>query len=135
MTARQREIFDFIVSFIAEVGYPPSIYDIGGHFGFSIKAAFDHVDVLVKEGYIAREDGKPRTLRPTRFACLFSFTAPLGLKHLGIQAGDVLTVSPADVPVEGDSVLTAQGAITKFEDGQEIVGKVVGMSRSLEVVR
>ena len=43
------------------------------------------------------------------------------------------TVSPAAAPVVGDRVLTTRGTITAFQDGQQIVGKVVGLSRLLGV--
>ena len=42
-------------------------------------------------------------------------------------------VSPAASPIVGDRVLTTHGTITAFQDGQQIVGKVVGLSRLLSV--
>ena len=33
LTERQREILDFITSSIAERGYPPTLREIGEHFG------------------------------------------------------------------------------------------------------
>ena len=132
LTDRQREIFDFIASFISEIGYPPTLREIGERFRISEKASYDHVNRLVRKGYIEYEYYKPRTLRLTPLSRMFSFAAPSGLKHLGIQAGDVLTVSPADVlPVAGDLVLTSQGRIAAFQNGQQILGKVIGLSRPL----
>ena len=134
LTPRQREVFDFIEKYISEVGYSPTIREIGKAFGFSEKAAFDHVNALVRKGMIERrEDYVPRSIKLTAFAQLFSLRAQVDIQHLGVQKGDVLTVSPAASPVVGDRVLTTQGKIAAFQDGQQIVGKVVGLSRLLGV--
>ena len=61
LTARQREIFNYIQSRIKE-GYPPTIREIGSKFGFSEKAAHDHLNALEKKKYIDREEGKPRAI-------------------------------------------------------------------------
>ena len=61
LTGRQREIFTYIQTRIKE-GYPPTIREIGGEFGFSEKAAHDHLNALEKKKYIKREDGKPRAI-------------------------------------------------------------------------
>ena len=134
LTLRQREVFDFIEKYISEVGYSPTIREIGKAFGFSEKAAFDHVNALVRKGMIERrEDYVPRSIKLTSFAQLFSVKAQADIQHLGVQKGDVLTVSPAAAPVVGDRVLTTRGTIAAFQKGQQIVGKVVGLSRLLGV--
>ena len=135
LTLRQREVFDFIENYIAEAGYSPTIAEIGKAFGFSEKAAiYDHVNALIRKGMIERrEDNVPRGLKLTAFAQLFSLRAQKDIQHLGVQKGDLLTVSPAASPVVGDRVLTTQGKIAAFQDGQQIVGKVVGLSRLLGV--
>ena len=61
LTARQREIFTYIQQRIKE-GYPPTIREIGSKFGFSEKAAHDHLNALEKKKYIGREGGKPRAI-------------------------------------------------------------------------
>ena len=61
LTARQREIFTYIQRRIKQ-GYPPTIREIGGHFGFSEKAAHDHLNALEKKEYIERKQGKPRAI-------------------------------------------------------------------------
>ena len=134
LTLRQRKVFDFIEKFIAEARYPPTIREIGNAFGLSEKAAYDHVNTLVRKGMLERrEDNVPRALKITAFAQLFSWKAQADIQPLGIQKGDILTVSPAASPVAGDRVLTTQGKIAAFQDGQQIVGKVVGLSRLLGV--
>ena len=63
LTLRQREVFDFIEKFIAEAVYPPTIREIGNAFGLSEKAAYDHVNALVRKGMLERrETTHPGTL-------------------------------------------------------------------------
>ena len=61
LTVRQREIFTYIQRRI-KGGYPPTIREIGSKFGFSEKAAHDHLNALEKKKYIGREEGKPRAI-------------------------------------------------------------------------
>ena len=134
LTPRQREVFDFIEKFIAEVVYPPTIREIGKAFKFSEKAAFDYVNALVRKGMLERRaDDTPRNIKLTPFSQLFSWKALVDIQPLGIQKGDILTVSPAASPVVGDRVLTTHGTIAAFQNGQQIVGKIIGLSRLLGV--
>jgi repressor LexA len=63
LTARQREILDFIRQFIARVGYPPTVRDIGAHFGFVPRSVFDHLKALERKGYLKRDAAKSRSLQ------------------------------------------------------------------------
>src|SRR6266404_9701807 len=65
LTQRQREILDFISASIVERGYPPTLREIGLHFGIrSTNGVNDHLKALEKKGYLEREDLKSRALRP-----------------------------------------------------------------------
>ena len=65
LTDRQREILDFISHSIAARGYPPTLREIGTHFGIrSTNGVNDHLRALEKKGYLQREDLKSRALRP-----------------------------------------------------------------------
>jgi repressor LexA len=65
LTDRQREILDFISQSIRERGYPPTLREIGVHFGIkSTNGVNDHLRALEKKGYLQREDLKSRALRP-----------------------------------------------------------------------
>jgi repressor LexA len=65
LTDRQREILDFISKSIAKRGYPPTLREIGSHFGIkSTNGVNDHLRALEKKGYLHREDLKSRALRP-----------------------------------------------------------------------
>jgi repressor LexA len=66
LTDRQREILDFITQSIEERGYPPTLREIGIHFGIrSTNGVNDHLRALEKKGHLEREDLKSRALRPT----------------------------------------------------------------------
>jgi repressor LexA len=65
LTDRQREILDFITSSIGERGYPPTLREIGMHFGIrSTNGVNDHLKALEKKGHLRREDLKSRAMRP-----------------------------------------------------------------------
>lgn len=66
LTARQREILDFITRSIQERGYPPTIREIGAHMGIrSTNGVNDHLKALERKGYLRRDDLKSRAMRPT----------------------------------------------------------------------
>lgn len=56
-TPRQLEILSFISSYYHENCRPPALRDIGKHFDFTQKAAYDHVRALERKGYIRRRSG------------------------------------------------------------------------------
>src|SRR5262245_41696328 len=65
LTERQREILDFITASISERGYPPTLREIGEHFGIrSTNGVNDHLKALEKKGHLRREDLKSRAMRP-----------------------------------------------------------------------
>lgn len=62
LTSRQKEIFNFIRTFIKERGYPPSVREIGKHFSIYPRAAFDHLKALERKGYLRRQGSMSRGL-------------------------------------------------------------------------
>jgi repressor LexA len=74
LTDRQREILTFISASIAERGYPPTLREIGEHFGIrSTNGVNDHLKALEKKGHLRREDLKSRAMRPVPEADLIPF--------------------------------------------------------------
>lgn len=66
LTDRQQQILDFISGSIAGRGFPPTLREIGEHFGIrSTNGVNDHLKALEKKGYLRREDLKSRAMRPT----------------------------------------------------------------------
>jgi repressor LexA len=63
LTKRQREIFDFIKTYSADHGYPPTVRDIGKAIGLtSSSTVHAHLSNLEKLGLLRRDPTKPRAL-------------------------------------------------------------------------
>ena len=63
LTARQRNILEYLVSFLDDNGYPPTVREIGQFFGIkSTNGVSDHLRALERKGYISRSDGQSRGL-------------------------------------------------------------------------
>lgn len=62
-TAKQQQIYDFIVEFQKEHGYPPSIREIGDHVGLkSPSTVHFHLKGLEAAGVITKAEGKTRAI-------------------------------------------------------------------------
>lgn len=60
---RQLEIYEFIRSYSAEHGYPPSVREIGAAVGLASPSTVHmHLKVLEEQGLIRRDSKKPRTI-------------------------------------------------------------------------
>jgi len=63
LTKRQQEIFDFIKRYSADVGYPPTVRDIGKAVGLaSSSTVHAHLANLEKLGLLRRDPSKPRAI-------------------------------------------------------------------------
>ena len=63
ITSRQKEILNFISDYQEENSYPPTVREIGDHFGVSIRAVQDHITALQKKGYITQTQKKSRSIK------------------------------------------------------------------------
>jgi repressor LexA len=54
LTSRQREVLEFIRTFSERHGVPPAVREIGEQFGFTARAAFDHLKALERKGMLER---------------------------------------------------------------------------------
>ena len=67
LTDRQRQVYDFIENTIEELGYPPTIREIGEHLGIrSTNGVADHLKALKRKGYLPQRGQKSRTLIPAQ---------------------------------------------------------------------
>ena len=83
LTRRQREIYDFITSFVEEQGYSPSLEEIGAHFGLrSVATVHKHVHHLVEKGLLRKAWNRSRSVEPIEPEAGESTTLPL----LGVVA-------------------------------------------------
>ena len=64
ISKKQKQIYDFIVSYSQERGVSPSLEEIAGHFDFMQypSSAHYHVKKLQDEGYLERESNRPRSI-------------------------------------------------------------------------
>ena len=63
LTKRQREIVDFIQSYLSEKRHSPSYRDIQNHFGFSsLGSVYNHVQSLKKKGVLPANTHQSRSL-------------------------------------------------------------------------
>jgi hypothetical protein len=62
-TKKQRELLEFIETFIAEHGYSPSYREIMVGLNYtSVATVALHINSLIKRGHLLRRDGKARSL-------------------------------------------------------------------------
>lgn len=67
LTQRQREIYDFVVSYADRHGYPPTVREIGEAVGLaSPSTVHAHLANLERAGYLRRDPTKPRALELVR---------------------------------------------------------------------
>ena len=63
LTDRQQEIYDFVVEYVENRGYPPTVREIGERVGLaSPSTVHAHLATLEREGLIRRDPTKPRAL-------------------------------------------------------------------------
>lgn len=63
ITDRQKEVLTFIANFTEENVYPPTVREIGEHFGISLRAVQDHIAALQKKGYLSTEQKRSRSIK------------------------------------------------------------------------
>ena len=66
LTARQRQVYDFICGYIDDYNVPPTLREIACAFGFTLNASTTFLRYLKAKGWIAWEFHQARTLRPLR---------------------------------------------------------------------
>jgi repressor LexA len=116
ITARQREILDFIESQLRDHGYPPSVREIGLAVGLtSPSTVHSHLNTLTRLGYLRRDPTKPRAIevrwdpssgavmerRPVRHVPLVGDVAA-GTDVLAEENVEELLPVPLDFTGEGD---------------------------------
>lgn len=65
LTRRQREVYDYIRSFVADNGYSPSLEEIAAHFGLSsVATVHKHVQHLVEKRLVRKAWNRSRSIEP-----------------------------------------------------------------------
>jgi len=150
LTKRQKEILDYIESFIDEQGYAPSFEEIAESFGYSsLATVHEHLSNLERKGYIRKSYNESRSIElvgrdtgtPVVELPLLGAVAA-GLPIEAIEENETLAVPPDMISrrrdnyvlrVEGNSMIEEQirdgdyivvQAQDRAEDGQMVVALV-----------
>ena len=63
LTNRQKDVLDYIKSYVAKHGYPPAVREIGSGLGLNSPATIQsHITALETKGYIKKTNSKYRSL-------------------------------------------------------------------------
>jgi repressor LexA len=123
LTKRQQEIFDYIKTYSAKFGYPPTVRDIGKAVGLaSSSTVHAHLSNLEKIGMLRRDPSKPRAIELLDRAVdnVKAIVRPTGLPLVGqVAAGqpvlaeenieDYVDVPDAAGGDQGEYVLRVRG--------------------------
>ncbi|HEY8144070.1 MAG TPA: transcriptional repressor LexA [Kofleriaceae bacterium] len=132
LTQRQRDILDFISTSIDSRGYPPTLREIGEHFGIqSTNGVNDHLKALEKKGFLAREGLKSRAMRPTgpTGSGLNKVVTP---GSLGMRLGDEMVSVPIIGRVAAGQPLLA---VENIEDTVVVDRFFIGTNREVFALR
>ena len=145
LTRRQREIYDFIRSFVADKGYSPSLEEIGAEFGLSsVATVHKHVHHLVEKGFLRKAWNRSRSVEPVDEPSSDLVSLPLlGIVAAGVPIEAIEVPERIDVPselvpkrgesyvlrVRGDSMIEEQ-----IRDGDYVVVESRAEARDGETV-
>jgi repressor LexA len=139
LTEKQERILNFILQYVSEKGYPPSIREIGNAFNISsLRGVTVHLDALERKGYIKRAS----TSRSITVIGKTGATAPKGnavyLPLVGtIAAGTPITAMEnieGMVPVPPEMVKNVQGAFVLRVKGDSMIDEHI-MPRDLVIIK
>ncbi|MBI3982135.1 MAG: transcriptional repressor LexA [Gemmatimonadetes bacterium] len=118
LTRRQKQILDYLESYIGTNGYAPSFEEIAAHFGFaSLATVHEHLTNLERKGYISRAHNESRSVevlpRPGRSGArelpLLGQVAA-GQPIEAVATPETISVPDALIPKRGSSyVLQVRG--------------------------
>ncbi len=158
LTKRQKEILDYVESFIDEQGYAPSFEEIAESFGYSsLATVHEHLSNLERKGYIRKAYNESRSIEllgqekgtPVVELPLLGAVAA-GLPIEAIQDSETLAVPPDMISrrrdnyvlrVEGNSMIEEQirdgdyivvQAQDTAEDGQMVVALIGGEAATVK---
>jgi repressor LexA len=83
LTEKQQAILNFINHYIEEHQYPPSVREIGKHFGIYPATVQDHISAIERKGFLQKKRFQSRTLSVSRAS------RPGGIPIVGTVAAGV----------------------------------------------
>lgn len=139
LTDKQERILSFIVEYVNDKGYPPSIREIGNHFNISsLRGVTVHLDALERKGMIKRLStsrsitviGKTGATSPSRNV---SFVPLVGTIAAGVPITATQNIE-GQVPVPQEMVHNVNGAFALQVKGDSMIGAHI-MPRDLVVIK
>lgn len=124
LTDRQATVLEMIASHIEEVGYPPTIRELGDALGISsTNGVNDHLKALEKKGYLERESSKSRTMQPLYWPDGTPWEA-----NENVDPSDALDEQIHQVPVvgriaAGDPTMAVERTEQKVAIGEGLLGR------------
>jgi repressor LexA len=144
LTKRQRQMLDYIESFIEAYGYSPSFEEIARYFGYnSLATVHEHVHNLAQKGYLKKDFNRSRSLElvgpqvAEAVELRLMGAVAAGMPIEAIEEQETLAV-PADLVQPGDNyVLRVRGDSMideQIRDGDFIVVNARSHALNGEVV-
>jgi repressor LexA len=133
LTKRQRQILDYVQSFIEAYGYSPSFEEIAEHFGYSsLATVHEHLSNLEQKGFLRKNYNKSRSLEvvPAEMGTLAVELPLLGSVAAGLPIEalrdneDTVAVPHDMVPKGNNYVLRVKGnsmVDEQIRDGDYII--------------
>lgn len=102
ITKKQKEVLDFISKYAEKHGYAPSLEEMRIAFGFaSVSTPHHYVKKLQKEGYIKKDDNRPRAISVYPGGEIKSpFSSRMGLDSIKIPIVGSANCGPATILAE-----------------------------------
>jgi repressor LexA len=131
LTQRQREVYEFVVSYVDSHGYPPTVREIGEAVGLaSPSTVHAHLANLERAGYLRRDPTKPRALELTkreRTAAGASVTVPdVGEVRVLPLVGEIAAGGPLLAEENVEEHLAVPDTLSR--GGEEFLLRVKGES-------
>lgn len=113
LTARQKEVFEFLKDFLQKKGFPPTLREIAFHFGLrGPKSPQKTLSILERKGFIRKVPGGSRAIEIISFP-QFSLTHILSVPIVGkVKAGEpILAVENIEGYINLDRNLASSGDV------------------------
>lgn len=108
LTKRQRQIYDYIRSFLERHGYAPSLEEIAEHFGLSSVATIhEHLSNLQDKGLLRRDPNRSRAIELTRPGLSTAVELPL--------LGRVAAGSPIEAIADDETIAVPEDLLGRGE--------------------
>jgi repressor LexA len=127
LTKRQQEIWEFLVAYVDEHGYPPTVREIGEHVGLaSPSTVHAHLANLERAGLIKRDPTKPRALELTGRVRSEAVEPDGGTVHALPLLGQIAAGGPLLAEQNVDAYISVPEPLSK--GGEEFLLRVRGDS-------